>query len=211
MFAGLSLLGGLTQAMQDNIPLAEGFFHLLLVFSFSSTISTAFCYTITYLVLHLIQQSSGFFVWRYMYLVCLEIVISYIMVAVGYASTILIYDGPVSSWVPGEVSAMEARLRLVGFILSTWPYSVVDVVIGKISDFQSAINGILLMFSMIFCVLPTILHVMLLMIDILRFVSKRICEKLMHVFDELARKPKTIRRVFWGIISTFGAIGWVIE
>lgn len=114
------------------------------------------------------------------------------MVALGYASTALIEDGGVSSRGSSEISAVAARLRFVGFILSTWPYSVINVVFRQINDLQSAVNGILLISSMAFCVLPTICHVMLLMIDILRFILKRICQNSLSL-DSLAHLRSAAR------------------
>ena len=204
-FSAIFLLGGVVQSIQEGKALVPDFFESLLAFSVSSTIAAAFCYSTTYMVLYLIQVGSGQFVLRYVYLLGLEVLVSYFLAPLAYASLFFFEDRVLEG-----VTMIESRIRVFGMVLATWPYSVVRVSLGYVYNFQSAVNATLLWISMILCVLPTFLHVMLLVVDICRYILRNICESLMNAFDRLSREPIRIRGVLWGIISAFNSIAWLI-
>ena len=91
-FALIFLSGGMVQAIQEGKPLVPYFFHGLLAFSFAAVISASFCYTITYFVLHLISNGLDAFVPKYLYLVSIEILASYFLAPLAYASLFLVVD-----------------------------------------------------------------------------------------------------------------------
>ena len=215
MFSILALLflfGVVVQSIEEGKPLAPFFFRELLVFCLASTISVSLSYTVTYLVLHLVVNRLDVFLPKYLYLVTLELLISYFMAPLGYAALFLFNECPSS--ICGEMqysSWIETKIRMFGMVISTWPYSTTIVSYRYIYNFQSLVNFLLLHVSMLLCILPTILHIVILVSDILRYTIKNICEHLMEVFDRLATGPAPVRRFLLGVISILSVIGWLLE
>lgn len=201
LFVFVFLFGGLVQAAQENVPLAPFFFRMLLISCVASTASSCLCYTVTYLVLRLIYAGLSPFVPKYFYLILLEIVTSYFLVPLGYASMFL--DCPIE--LCGETELRD-RIRVFGDVASAWPSSVILSLYEYIYDFQSAVNLILLYLSMALCVIPTLSHISLLVVDVLRYFLRRVCESLVDVFDRLAASPTPVRRCLWGLLSSLGLI-----
>ena len=209
-FGIVFLSGGLVQAIQEHKPLAPYFFRDLFVFCLGATASTALCYTVTYLVLHLINAGLRPFVPKYLYLVSLEVLFSYFLAPLGYASLFLFNDCPAN--VCGELyePTIRERIRSFGMIISSWPSSVAAASYEYVYDFQSAVNLVLLYLSMALCVFPTVAHIAMLGVDVLRHILKRVCEGLMDVFDRLASGPAPVRRFLLGALSILSALGWLL-
>ena len=210
LFGVVYLSGGLVQAIQDQKPLALSFFRDLFVFCLGATVSTSLCYTVTYLVLYLINAGLRPFVPKYLYLVSLEVFVSYFLAALGYASLFLVYDCPTD--VCGELyePTIRERIRALGMVISAWPSGVVAAGYEYVYDFQSAANLVLLYLSMVLCVVPTVAHISLLVVDAVRYLLKRICEGLMDVFDRLASGPAPVRRFLLGALSILSVLGWLV-
>ena len=209
-FGALFLSAGLVQAIQEHTHLASGFFRDLLVYCLGATASTFFCYTVTYLVLYSIDSGLRPFVPKYLYLVSLEVFVSYFLAPLGYASLFLVNDCPIEMC--GELydPTMRDRIRAFGGVVSRWPSSVVAAGYEYVYNFQSAANFVLLHLSMLLCVLPTVAHVGMLVADLLRFILKHICENLMDVFDRLASGPAPFRRFLLGVLSILSVLGWLL-
>ena len=155
----------------------------------------------TYLVLYLIKAGLRPFVPRYLYLVSLEVSFSYFLAPLGYASLFLINDCPPD--VCGELyePTIRERIRAFGMVISAWPSSVVATSYDYVHNFQSAANVVLLYLSMALCVFPTVAHIGMLVVDVFRYILKRVCEGLMDVFDRLASGPAPVRRFLLGALS----------
>ena len=95
-------------------------------------------------------------------------------------------------------------------VISTWPSSVVAVGYEYVYDFQSAANVVLLYASMMLCVFPTVAHIGILVVDVFRYILKRVCEGLMDAFDRLAAGPAPVRRLLLGALSILSALGWLL-
>ena len=210
LFGALYLFGGLVQAMQENTQLASGFFRDLLVYCLGATVSIFFCYTVTYLVLYSIDAGLRPFVPKYLYLVSLEVSFSYFLAPLGYASLFLVNDCPID--VCGELydPTWRDRIRAFGRVVSSWPSSVVAAGYEYVYDFQSAANFVSLHLSMLLCILPTVAHVGMLVVDVFRYIFKRVCEGLMDVFDRLASGPAPLRRFLLGVLSILSVLGWLL-
>lgn len=209
-FGILFLSGGLVQAIQERMPFAPLFFRDLVVYCVGATASTFFCYTMTYLVLHLISTGLRPFVPKYLYLISFELLISYFLASLGYASLFLFNDCPAE--VCGELyePTIRDRIRTFGMVISAWPSSVAAASYEYVYDFQSVVNLLLLYLAMALCVFPTVAHVSLLGVDVLRYIFKRVCEVLMDVFDRLASGPAPLRRFLLGTLSILSALGWLL-
>ena len=210
LFGIVYLSGGLVQAIQEHKPLAPYFFRDLFVFCLGATASTSLCYTVTYLVLYLINAGLRPFVPRYLYLVSLEVSFSYFLAPLGYASLFLIIDCPTD--VCGELyePTIRERIRVFGMVISAWPSSVVATSYDYVHNFQSAANLVLLYLSMALCVFPTVAHIGMLVVDVFRYILKRVCAGLMDVFDRLASGPAPVRRFLLGALSILSALGWLL-
>ena len=210
LFGTLYLTGGVVQAVHDNTQLATGFFRGLLVYCLGATASISFCYTVTYWVLRSIDAGLRPFVPKYLYFVSIEVLFSYFLAPLGYASLFLIHDCPVD--VCGELydPTITDRVRAFGRVMSTWPSSVIAAGYEYIYDFQSAFNLVSLGLSMLLCVLPTVAHVGMLMVDVCRYILRRVCESLMDVFDRLASRPAPLRRFLLGALSILSVLSWLL-
>ena len=209
-FGIVYLSGGLVQAMQEHKPLTQYFFRDLFVFCLGATASTSLCYTVTYLVLHLINAGLRPFVPRYLYLVLLEVSFSYFFTPLGYASLFLISDCPVHACGELYEPTIRERIRIFAMVISSWPSSVVATGYEYVYDFQSAANVFLLYLSMVLCVLPTVAHISMLVVDVFRYILKRVCESLMDAFDRLASGPAPVRRLLLGALSILSVFGWLL-
>ena len=209
-FGIVFLSGGLVQAVQEHKPLAPYFFRDMFVFCLGATASLSLCYTVTYLVLHLINTGLRPFVPKYIYLVSLEVLFSYFLAPLGFALLFLFDDCPAN--VCGELyePTIRDRIRSFGMVVSSWPSSVAAASYEYVHDFQSAVNLVLLYLSMALCVLPTAAHIGMFGLDILRYILKRVCEGLMDVFDRLAAGPAPMRRFLLGALSILSALGWLL-
>ena len=147
---------------------------------------------------------------RYLYLVILEILVSYILAPFGYASVFIFGACPGCAW-PADMSQIESGIRAFAMILVEWPYVVIRVGYSYIYNFQSLVNVALLFLTMVLCVLPTVIHVGLLITDIFRFIFKNICERLMEIFDSCANASNPVRRLVLGALSFFPLIVWIIN
>ena len=210
LFGILFLSGGLVEAIQEHEPLAPYFFRDLFVVCLGATVSMSLCYTVTYLVLYLINDGLRPFVPRYLYLVSLEVFVSYFLAPLGYASLFLMYSCPAD--VCGELYEPTIRemIRTFGRVVSAWPSAVVAASYDYIYNFQSAANAVLLWVSMALCILPTIGHIGMLVVDVFRYMLKQVCESLMDVFDSLASGPAPVRRFLLGLLSILSALGWLV-
>ena len=204
-FSSIFLLGGVVQAIQEDKALVPHFFESLLLFSFCASISAAFCYSTTYMVLYLILNGTGKFLLRYLYLLGFEVLVSYILAPLAYASMFFLGERVLEG-----MTSIESSIRVFGMVLATWPYSVVGVSVGNVYNFQSAVNAALLLISMVLCVLPTLLHVTLLVVDVFRYILRNVCERLMSAFARLSQEPMRIRGALWGMISALNAIAWFV-
>ena len=210
LFGIMFLSGGLAEAIQEHEPLAPWFFRDLFLFCLGATVSASLCYTVTYLVLYLIDTGLRPFVPVYLYLVSLEVLVSYFLVPLGYASLFLFDDCPVD--VCGELyeTTFRDRIRVFGRVMSGWPSSVVATSYEYVYNFQSAVNLVLLYLSMVLCVFPTVAHIGMLVVDVFRYIFKRICEGLMDVFDKLASSSAPVRRFLLGVLAILSALGWIL-
>ena len=123
----MQLLGTLVQVIEENITVSPtSFLRNLFVFSSASTLSMSFCYTVTYMVLYLVHTGEGpFWLLRYLYLVILEIFVSYVLAPFAFAS-LFIFGGCPECNLP-DVSRIEDSIRIFAILLADWPYSVIQV------------------------------------------------------------------------------------
>ena len=210
-FTLMQLAGGLVQAIQENIPFATIFWIYLFSYPLVATLSASFCYTITYMVLYLINNGDGPFLLRYIYLVTVEILVSYILAPSAYASMFFFADYLYSDYLSPDTSLLEIKVKTFGDVISTWPYAVIEIGWNYVYDFQSTVNVGLLFISIILCVLPTFLHVCLLIVDFFRFIFKHICERLMETFDSWANSTILVRRFLLGAPPFLASVEWIIR
>lgn len=209
-FSILFLSGGVVQAIQENKPLAPHFFNDLIVFCFGATVSVSFCYSATYLVLHLINIGLRPFVPKYLYLVSFEVLFSYFLAPLGYALMFVFTDCPAEVCGEQYEPTVREKIREFAGVISAWPSSVALASYEYVYNFQSAVNLALLYLSMALCIFPTLAHIGMLCLDILRYIFKRISEILMDVFDRLASGPTPMRRFLLGVLSILSALDWLL-
>ena len=170
-----------------------------------------FTHTATYIVLHLIRSNTGAFLPRYIYLISFEVLLSYILAPAAYASMFLVTD--IQSLELGVLQTrnIEAAIATAITVLGTWPTSVIRVGYRYVYDFQSLVNVVLLYLAIALCLLPTLFHIMLLLIDFVRLVFRSTCEWLMEIFDKLASQPTYRRRLLLTAVSIASGLGFLLE
>ena len=200
-------VGLFAHAILEDLKLRTESVYDLLAFCVGGTLSASFCYTITYMVLTLVRDSRGtMFAVKYLYLVTLEVLLSYLLAPLGYAALFLLFDAP------GEQQGgLADSVRMFVLVVTTWPSSVIAVSYKSIDSLQSGINAVLLLFSVALCVLPTVAHVGLLLVDIARFLLSKASEHLMSAFEKLERRPARVRILLLGAISGLSSIGWLLS
>ena len=202
----IQLLGTWVQVIDEKIPVDPSVPRNLIVFTFASTLSMSLCYTITYMVLYLVRNGGGLcWLLKYLSLVFLEILVSYILAPFGYASMFIFGVCPGCEW-PSEMSQIESGIRTFAMVLIVWPDVVIRAGYTYIYNFQSLVNVALLFLTMMLCVMPTVLHVGLLITDIFRFIFKNICEYLMEFFDSCANASNPVRRLVLSALSFLSLI-----
>ena len=192
IFVGIYVLTVFVQAIQESKPFAPTFWRHLFLFCSGSSISASLCYCMTYVVLHTVNNRLGAFLPRYIHLVSIELVVSYILAPMGYAALFL------------------PDLRMFSAVSFSWPASVTMISYQSIYNFQSATSAVLLSGSMVLCVAPTVLHIGMLVVDALRYVAKYLCERLMDTFDDLASRSAPMRRVLISGLSIISSVGWLL-
>ena len=103
-----------------------------------------------------------------------------------------------------ETGAASCLLLILAAIIY-WQIREIDRVLS-----EAAANLVLLYLSMALCVFPTVAHIGMLVVDVFRYILKRVCEGLMDVFDRLASGPVPVRRFLLGALSILSALGWLL-
>lgn len=189
-------LGVLIESINKQVPFSNSWATMGVIYSLAATLTSVFSYSFTYFVLSFISQQNNFSWLLLLYVTILDIVVAYVLCPMAYIA-ILLYN------YCSDCSILIG-IEAVSVVISSWPVSIIGVSVDSAVDFQSRINAALLWFAMVFTVLPTAVHLTILLFDFVRGVMKILSLGLMELFAIMANIKRPFAWVGGVVLSGVG-------